>query len=216
MLWTGYLFQSEIFKTKSLQINYWLRSWEQGPKITWNLKLYAFKNPQTFRFAFILLYAHCRAFIAGIFFFHQIQYDSEIDTNQDNKNDSSYEGPNINPALRDTTTYCVYLILASFVVYRKEVNLVIVSAWHLVLWTSLLYRQHYIVALSSDKCPVQMSYNVLIVSHFGDKRLLLNALNVNVNVNPAFLCIGHQSPKWERYWYKSGQRQWPQSWRPEH
>ena len=69
---------------------------------------------------------HIAGHLLQAFSKHQIQYDSKIDTNQDNKNDSSYEGPNVNPALRDTTTQCVYLILDSFVVYRKEVNLVIV------------------------------------------------------------------------------------------
>ena len=38
------------------------------------------------------------------------------------------------------------------VVYGEWVNLVMVSAWHLVLWTSSLYPQRYIVvSLSSDK-----------------------------------------------------------------
>ena len=38
-----------------------------------------------------------------------------------------------------------HLILAIFVVHRDWVNLVIVSVWHLVLRTSSLYRQRYIV-----------------------------------------------------------------------
>ena len=40
--------------------------------------------------------------------------------------------------------FCHYL--------TRCVTLAIVSAWDLVLWTSLLYRQRYIVSLSSDKC----------------------------------------------------------------
>ena len=45
------------------------------------------------------------------------------------------------------------LILAISVVYGERVNLAIVSAWHLVLWTSLLYWQRYIVvSLPIDKC----------------------------------------------------------------
>ena len=43
-----------------------------------------------------------------------------------------------------------HLILASFVAYKDGVNLAIVSAWHLVLWTSLLLRQWYIIS-PSDK-----------------------------------------------------------------
>ena len=47
----------------------------------------------------------------------------------------------------------LHLILAIFVLHREWVNLAIVSAWHLVLWISLLKRQRYIiVSLSSDKC----------------------------------------------------------------
>ena len=38
-----------------------------------------------------------------------------------------------------------------FVVYREWLKLVIVSAWHLVLWISLLYPQLYIVVPSSEK-----------------------------------------------------------------
>ena len=40
-----------------------------------------------------------------------------------------------------------------------RVSLVIVSAWHFVLWTSLLYRQRYIVVyLSSEKCTYSESF----------------------------------------------------------
>ena len=64
-------------------------------------------------------------------------------------------------------TYCVLYVLAltniaehcvaSYPSYlcwiKKGVNLVIVSTWHLVLWTSSLYRQQYIVvSLPFDKC----------------------------------------------------------------
>ena len=38
------------------------------------------------------------------------------------------------------------LILAIFVVYREWVNLTNIGAWCLVLWTSLLYRQRYILS----------------------------------------------------------------------
>ena len=60
-------------------------------------------------------------------------------------------------ALKNSTQHCVasYPILypISLVLYREWVNLAIVSGWHLVLWTTLLNRQGYIVAsLSSDKC----------------------------------------------------------------
>ena len=45
------------------------------------------------------------------------------------------------------------LILAIFVAYGEWVYQTIVSALHLFLWTSLLYRQRYIfVSLPSDKC----------------------------------------------------------------
>jgi hypothetical protein len=45
-----------------------------------------------------------------------------------------------------------HLILAIFVVYKEWVSLTIVSAWLLVLWTSLLFWQQYIISLSSDQC----------------------------------------------------------------
>ena len=41
---------------------------------------------------------------------------------------------------------------AIFVVYGEWGNLVIFSAWPLLLWTSLLYRQPSMVFASSDKC----------------------------------------------------------------
>ena len=45
-----------------------------------------------------------------------------------------------------------HLILAISVVYGEWVNLEIVNVWHLVLSTSLLYRQKYIFfPLSSDE-----------------------------------------------------------------
>ena len=66
------------------------------------------------------------------------------------------------------------LILAIFVLYREWVNLVIVSALHLVQWTSFTLLTAIYCFPSSD----QQTY----VSRFGQKRLL-NALNVNVNVN---------------------------------
>ena len=54
-----------------------------------------------------------------------------------------------------------HLILVSFVVYREWVNLAVIGAWHLFLWTSLLYRQRYIVCPSSDK------YTYFITYYFG-------------------------------------------------
>ena len=44
------------------------------------------------------------------------------------------------------------IILAVLVAYGEWVNLAIVSALPLVLWTSLLYWQQYSVSPSSDKC----------------------------------------------------------------
>ena len=64
-------------------------------------------------------------------------------------------------ALNVHTYWMSYLVIvlsyvASYHSYlcwtREWVNLAIVGALHLVLWTSLLYRQRYIVSLSYDKC----------------------------------------------------------------
>ena len=61
-----------------------------------------------------------------------------------------------------------------FVVYREWVNLANVSAWHLVLRTSLLYND-------SDISFLYLLTNVLIVNRFGQKRLL-NALNIKCKI----------------------------------
>ena len=54
--------------------------------------------------------------------------------------------------LKIVLSIVLHLILAIFVAYGEWVNLVSVSAWHLVLWTSLMYRQRYVVSHSYDKC----------------------------------------------------------------
>ena len=44
----------------------------------------------------------------------------------------------------------VYFTIVTFCTIVQNNNFV--SAWHLVLWTSFLYRQGYIFSLSSDNC----------------------------------------------------------------
>ena len=55
-------------------------------------------------------------------------------------------------ALKNSTWHCVASYPSYLCCIREWVNLVMISAWHLVLWAILLYQQRYIVSLSSDKC----------------------------------------------------------------
>ena len=84
------------------------------------------------------------------------------------------------------------LILVIFVLYGEWVKLVIVGAWQLVLWTSLMYLQRYILFF------LFLLTNLLILSSF-EWKYLLNAFhvkrkcNVKCTMTSSSISLSHQT-----------------------
>ena len=83
-----------------------------------------------------------------------------------------------------------------YVEYGKWVNLAIVAALHLVLWTSLLYRQLHIVSLSYDKCTYCEGLWIKVSARCPKCKCLNTQASKQVNW-PIFLHIWQQ---WKTQW----------------
>ena len=92
-----------------------------------------------------------------------------------------------------------------FVVYGEWVYLVIVSAWHLVLWTSLVYRQQFIIYFLTSVLILEKA----VANRPKSKCILQEHWNWNDDENTCFINDPFRPPvrrSWSDPWLVHQQR----------